>query len=75
MNRLELFKEVSIYLLNLCAYCYGLNEDLQSRYFVDWVMIGLIGVNMTLNLLFMFLQVLVGVKEKIRAVWMKLRGR
>jgi hypothetical protein len=75
MNRLELFNEVSIYLVNLCAYCYGLDADLRSGYIVGWVMIGLIGGNMTFNLLFMFIQALVGAKDKIRAIYKKLRTR
>jgi hypothetical protein len=75
MNMLELFNEGSIYLVNLCAYCYGLDADLRSGYFVGWAMIGLIGGNMTFNLIIMFLQAFVGAKDKIRGVCKKLRAR
>jgi hypothetical protein len=75
MNRLELFNEGSIYLVNLCAYCYGLDADLHSGYIVGWVMIGLIGGNMAFNLVYMFVQASVGAKDKIRGICMKLRAR
>lgn len=75
MNMLEIFNEGSIYLVNLCAYCYGLDADLHSGYIVGWAMIGLIGGNMSFNLIIMFLQALVGAKDKIRGLCMKVRAR
>ncbi len=75
MNRLEIFNEGSIYLVNLCSYCFGLDADPHSGYIVGWVMIRLIGSNLIFNLVYMFVQALVGAKDKVRGICMKLRER